>query len=210
MCTSLVCITTLDLIHLVIENLYKIDIKDLFQLIFIVRSYVVLINHCARFGEGLDPANMFNPATLCMYVPVQSQEPVIQWLSFVYMWQICFSFILFFLLIIEGRMVTYSCSFLCHFGLLWRVFSLAIIPYLLFIYVCNCTACMYRHLKFSVFSHFIFLNITFLLLMIWEHVYINIDFFFNWIQLNYPFWNLLILSCVNSIQRGHLPNAIAC
>ena len=34
-------------------------------------------------GEGWDPANMFNPATLCMYVPVPSQEPVIQWLSFV-------------------------------------------------------------------------------------------------------------------------------
>ena len=27
---------------------------------------------------------MFNPATLFMYMPVPSQEPVIQWLSFVY------------------------------------------------------------------------------------------------------------------------------
>ena len=28
-------------------------------------------------GEGWDPANMFNPATLFMYVPVPSQEPII-------------------------------------------------------------------------------------------------------------------------------------
>ena len=81
---------------------------------------------------------MFNPATLFMYVPVPSQEPVIQWLSFVYVLHICFSFIFFFtlvrplvfsfelfyivlsgpfiadyavwaLLIVEGRTVTYSC-----------------------------------------------------------------------------------------------------
>ena len=44
-------------------------------------------------GEGWDPANMFNPATLFMYVPVPSQEPVIQWLSFVYVLHICFLFI---------------------------------------------------------------------------------------------------------------------
>ena len=31
--------------------------------------------------------------TLFMYVPVPSQEPVIQWLSFVYVLHICFSFI---------------------------------------------------------------------------------------------------------------------
>ena len=37
-----------------------------------IRSYVVLLYHC----EGWDPANMFNPATLFMYVPVPSQEPV--------------------------------------------------------------------------------------------------------------------------------------
>ena len=43
--------------------------------------------------EDSDPANMFNPATLFLYVPVQSQEPVIQWLSFVYVLHICFSFI---------------------------------------------------------------------------------------------------------------------
>ena len=36
---------------------------------------------------------MFNPATLFMYVPVPSQEPVIQWLSFVYVLHICFPFI---------------------------------------------------------------------------------------------------------------------
>ena len=29
-------------------------------------------------GEGWGPANMFNPATLCMHVPVPSQEPVNQ------------------------------------------------------------------------------------------------------------------------------------
>ena len=37
--------------------------------------------------------NMFNPATLFMYVPFPSQEPVIQWLSFGYVLHIFFSFI---------------------------------------------------------------------------------------------------------------------
>ena len=61
------------------------DELSLFQLIFIVRSYVVLLYHCPRLGGGLgSPANIFNPATLFMYVPVPSQEPVIQWKSFVY------------------------------------------------------------------------------------------------------------------------------
>ena len=44
-------------------------------------------------GEGWDPANVFQPATLFMYVPVPSQEPVIQWLSFVQVLYICSSFI---------------------------------------------------------------------------------------------------------------------
>ena len=39
---------------------------------------------------GWDPTNMFNPATLCMYVPVPSQEPFIQWLSFAYVLHIVF------------------------------------------------------------------------------------------------------------------------
>ena len=62
---------------------------SLSQLIFIVRSYVVLLHHCPRLGEG-DPANMIKPAAFCMYVPVPSQEPVFQWLSFVYVLYICF------------------------------------------------------------------------------------------------------------------------
>ena len=45
------------------------------------------------YGQGCDPANMFNPTTFCMYVPVPSQEPVIQWFSFVNVLHICFSFI---------------------------------------------------------------------------------------------------------------------
>ena len=45
-------------------------------------------------GDGWDPDNMFNPATFYMYVPVPSQEPVIQWLLFVYVLHFCFSFIL--------------------------------------------------------------------------------------------------------------------
>ena len=61
---------------------------------FVVLSYVELLYHCPRLGV-CDPANMFNSATLCMYVPVPSQEPVIQWLSFVYVLHICFSFIFF-------------------------------------------------------------------------------------------------------------------
>ena len=39
---------------------------------------------------GGNPANMFNPSTFCMYEPVPSQEPVIQWLSFVAGLHICF------------------------------------------------------------------------------------------------------------------------
>ena len=35
---------------------------------------------------------------------------------------------------VEGRTVTYNSYFLCHFGLLWRVVSLGIIPHLLFSY----------------------------------------------------------------------------
>ena len=45
-------------------------------------------------GEGRDPANMFNPATLFMYVPVPSQELVIQWFSLVHVLHICISFII--------------------------------------------------------------------------------------------------------------------
>ena len=69
------------------------DELSLFQLIFIVRSYAVLLYHCPRLGEGWDPAIMFNPTTLFMYVPVPSQKPVNQWFSFVYVLHICFSFI---------------------------------------------------------------------------------------------------------------------
>ena len=47
------------------------------------------------FVRTSSASNMFNPATLFMYVPVPSQEPVIQWLSFVYVLHICFSFIFF-------------------------------------------------------------------------------------------------------------------
>ena len=118
---------------------YPSDELSLFQLIFIVRSYGVLLYHCHRLGEGLDPANMFNSTTFCMYVPVHSQEPKIQWLSFGYVLHIwflfkkkmcthirplVFSFGLFYivisghfiadyivwaLLIVEGHTVTYSC-----------------------------------------------------------------------------------------------------
>ena len=71
------------------------DELSLFQLIMIVCSYVVLLHvyHCSRLEEGCGPANIFNPATLCMHVPVPSHEPVIQWLSFVYVLHVCFSFI---------------------------------------------------------------------------------------------------------------------
>ena len=39
------------------------------------------------------PANMCYPTKLCMCVTVPSQEPVIQWLLFVYVLDISFSFI---------------------------------------------------------------------------------------------------------------------
>ena len=73
--------------------LYPSDELILFQLIFIARSYIVLLHHCPSLGKGWDPANIFNPATLFMYVPVPSQGPVIQWLSFVDVLLFCFSFI---------------------------------------------------------------------------------------------------------------------
>ena len=37
-----------------------------------------------EFTYSWDPANIFHPATFSMYAPVPSQEPVIQWLFFVY------------------------------------------------------------------------------------------------------------------------------
>ena len=37
--------------------------------------------------------NNYEADTFCMYVPVPSQDPVIQWMSFVEVLQICFSFI---------------------------------------------------------------------------------------------------------------------
>ena len=57
----------------------------------VVKSYITCktTQKRVRLGEGWDPPNMFNPAILCMYVPVPSQEPVIQWLSFVYALHIC-------------------------------------------------------------------------------------------------------------------------
>ena len=50
---------------------------------------------CTVTGQGKDwaCANMLNPTTFCMYVPVQSQEPVIQWLSFGCVLHYCFSFV---------------------------------------------------------------------------------------------------------------------
>ena len=42
-----------------------------------------MLHNCPRLGTGLDSTNMFNPATFYTYVPVQCQEPVIQWLLFV-------------------------------------------------------------------------------------------------------------------------------
>ena len=60
-------------------------------MMFTARSYVVLLHYCPRLREGWDPAYMFNPAIFCMYVPVPSQEPVIQWLSFVYVLYVFFS-----------------------------------------------------------------------------------------------------------------------
>ena len=61
--------------------------------LYVACSYDILLYHCPRLGEGWDAANMFHPAKFCMYMPLLSQEPVIQWLSFVYVLQICFSFI---------------------------------------------------------------------------------------------------------------------
>ena len=68
---------------------YPSDELTLFQLIYIVRSKDVLLHHCSRLGDGWDHANMFNSATFCMYMPVPSQEPIIQWLSYVY----CYIFV---------------------------------------------------------------------------------------------------------------------
>ena len=84
--------------------LYPSDEFSPFQRIFIGRSYSVLLHHCPRLGEGWGPANMFYPATFRIYVPVPSQEPVMQWLSFVAVLHICLSFIILY--------INYAVSFL--------------------------------------------------------------------------------------------------
>ena len=123
---------------------YPSNELSFFQLIVIVRSYVVLLHHCPRLGGRWDPAYMFNSTKFCMYVSVPSQEPVIQWLSFVDELHISF-FVHFFyineavsflvwivlhfkaeyavwaLIIVEGRTVTLSCWFLCHLVSWWEL-----------------------------------------------------------------------------------------
>ena len=74
---------------------------------------VVLLNHCPWIGNGWDPATMFNPATFCMYVPVPSQ--IIQWLSFVAVLLLCFSFTLFYTLI-RPLVFSFELFYICHFG----------------------------------------------------------------------------------------------
>ena len=86
----------------------------LFQRIFIVRSYKL----SQVIGEGWDPANMFNPATFCMYVPVLSQESVIQWLSFVYVLHI-FVFHSFFVHKL-GHSLLVCIVLQCHFKAFYR------------------------------------------------------------------------------------------
>ena len=81
--------------------LYSSDELRLFQIIFIVRSCVVLLYRCPRLGKGWDQSYIFNPATLCIYMPVPSQEPLFQWLSFVDVIHICFCSFLF--VQIKGR-----------------------------------------------------------------------------------------------------------
>ena len=58
-----------------------------------IQQSFLFVSHLSCFVKT--KANMFNPATLCMYEPVSSHEPVMQQLSFVYVLHICFSFIFF-------------------------------------------------------------------------------------------------------------------
>lgn len=45
---------------------------------------------CSPVPGYEDPAKMFNIATFCTYVPVPMQEPIIKWLSFGELLNICF------------------------------------------------------------------------------------------------------------------------
>ena len=76
--------------------LLDIDLMELspFELIFIVCSYVVLLHNCPRLCCGFG-ATKLDQTCHILHVPVLSQKPVIQWLSFVYVLHICFSFISF-------------------------------------------------------------------------------------------------------------------
>ena len=56
--------------------------------------YTITPVHYTIFLESLHhPRAVYIISTLFMYMPVPSQEPVIQWLSYVQVLQICFSFI---------------------------------------------------------------------------------------------------------------------
>lgn len=70
----------------VYQNIWRIGQTDLKTRIYYQHD---------KEEEGWDPANMLNPATFCMYVLIQSQGPVILWLSLVAVLQtsVCFSFI---------------------------------------------------------------------------------------------------------------------
>ena len=134
----------------------------LFQTFFEFVLMLYCYNTFQGYGEGRDPAYMFNPATFCIYVSVPSHEPVIQWFSFVDVLHICFSFSFctkirllifsfkFFYIFHFGTFYSWLCgmgsllkavrwpvvvNFCGFFFLLWRLVSLAIIPYLLFLYM---------------------------------------------------------------------------
>ena len=87
--------------------LYLSDELILFQLIFIIRSYVVLLHHCSRLGEGWHPSNMLNLATFCMQLLLSNQ-------SFGDVSHICFSFI--FYTQIRPLVFSFELFYICHFG----------------------------------------------------------------------------------------------
>ena len=73
------------LIILSIEHVDNcLNICQLFKFINCNSSFLCCtVTPLSKVREDWHPANIFNPDTFCMYVPVPSLESVIQWLSFV-------------------------------------------------------------------------------------------------------------------------------
>lgn len=98
---------------------------------FIVCSYVVLVHHCPRLGAGVGAGKHVEPRHI-LNVPVQSLEPLIQWLSFVTVYHICLLFVV--LYINQAFRFSFELFNICHLGTFYSllcgiVFAYCLRPY---------------------------------------------------------------------------------